>query len=633
MKKRILSLLLATALVLGLGGSALALTSLPSENRYDGDYSWNWASTVKSHLIPTDEGYLRVEAVRDADWNLQVVAETYSRDFQLLSQKYLPAELPIWGGFYAGTDCYFAVYGQNNPEHSDEVETYRVVKYDRQLNRLGAAAYRANNTAIPFDGGSLRMAEAGGMLYIRTCHEMYNGHQANVTLAVRESDMTITDEFSIVMNAGVGYVSHSFNQFIAVSGQGRLLALDHGDAYPRSVELFQYGPKAGSERFQGSGLIHTSLLDIPGETGDNYTGVQVGGFALSDTHAVTVGISCVQGDSTEGPRNLFVAAAPLSDISQGHTFLPLTHFSAEDPTAPGNPQLVAVPDGFYALWQENPDGGYYSPRVLKVQKLDGTGTPVGSAYSFSADLSDCPPIYQDGKVIWYTTHDSAPRFFVLDTQDMTLTQTIPGDPMLSSGIVIQTEMPVLLGTGGGYQWGATRYEDVAEKDWFSADLITATQAGLLNGTGGNKFSPRGNVTVAQAITLACRLHAGFHYGTTLTLSKGEPWYQPALDYAGLFGLYCPAGDPNRACTREEFVAILDSAVPQISLPPRHTGTAFQNDVFQSDAYRAAVARFYQAGIVDGLKQDGAITFLPQGNLTRAQAAAILTRLIRPESRV
>lgn len=633
MKKRILSLLLAAALVLGLGGSALALTSLPSENRYGGDYSWNWADTVKSYLIPTDEGYLRVEAVRDADWNLQVVAETYSRDFQLLSQKYLPAELPIWGGFYAGADCYFAVYGQNNPEHSDEVETYRVVKYDRQLNRLGAAAYRANNTAIPFDAGSLRMAEAGGMLYIRTCHEMYNGHQANVTLAVRESNMTITDEFSIVMNAGVGYVSHSFNQFIAVSGQGRLLALDHGDAYPRSVELFQYGPEAGSERFQGSGLIHTSLLDIPGETGDNYTGVQVGGFALSDTHAVTVGISCVQGDSTEGPRNLFVAAAPLSDISQGHTFLPLTHFSAEDPTAPGNPQLVAVPDGFYALWQENPDGSYYGPRVLKVQKLDGTGTPVGGAYSFSADLSDCPPIYQDGKVIWYATHDSAPRFFVLDTQDMTLTQTIPGDPMLSSGIVIQTEMPVLLGTGGGYQWGATRYEDVGEKDWFSADLITATQAGLLNGTGGNKFSPRGNVTVAQAITLACRLHAGFHYGTTLTLTKGEPWYQPALDYAGLFGLYCPAGDPNRACTREEFVAILDSAVPQISLPPRHTGMAFPNDVFQSDVYRAAVARFYQAGIVDGLKQDGAITFLPRGNLTRAQAAAILTRLIRPESRV
>lgn len=75
-----------------------------------------------------------------------------------------------------------------------------MVKYDKNWKRLGAASLKGANTVIPFDAGSLRCDEYGGYLYIRTCHEMYTSddglnHQANMTLAVRQSDMTITDSF------------------------------------------------------------------------------------------------------------------------------------------------------------------------------------------------------------------------------------------------------------------------------------------------------------------------------------------------------------------------------------------------------------------------------------------------------
>ena len=84
------------------------------------------------------------------------------------------------------------------------------------------------------------------MLYITTSHQMFKSkdglnHQSNLLIGIRESDMAITDSRYEVLYAATGYVSHSFNQFILVDDSGRLVTMDHGDAYPRSAVLFQYG--------------------------------------------------------------------------------------------------------------------------------------------------------------------------------------------------------------------------------------------------------------------------------------------------------------------------------------------------------------------------------------------------------
>lgn len=51
--------------------------------------------------------------------------------------------------------------------------------------------------------------------------------------------MSIADSFTSVMNTDLGYVSHSFNQFIQIDN-GTLLGSDHGDAYPRAITVLQY---------------------------------------------------------------------------------------------------------------------------------------------------------------------------------------------------------------------------------------------------------------------------------------------------------------------------------------------------------------------------------------------------------
>ncbi len=164
-----------------------------------------------------------------------------------------------------------------------------------------------------------------------------------------------------------------------------------------------------------------------------------------------------------------------------------------------------------------------------------------------------------------------------------------------------------------------------------------TEAGLMVGTGQNRFSPETPLTVAQAVTLADRLHLRY-YPENQDLfhpaSPEEPWYAPALDYARELGFSLPEGEAGDVCTREGFVLLLASAVPRGETEAKYRGDAFAADDFVNADTRRAALRFYRAGIVGGIQGDhGAVSFQPQGELTRAQCAAILARLLDPESRL
>ena len=213
MKNRLISLLLTGALALSLvtlPAAAAGSAPVESDNRNDQDY-FVWSTPVNSYLMENRTGGLtRVEYTGG-----QIVVEDYSSDFVFQSGRTIPMELSIWGGFFAGADYNFFVFGQKNPTESDRTEVIRVVKYSKDWQRLGQASLYGANTTVPFDAGSLRMDEYGGYLYIRTCHEMYTNsdglnHQANLTMAVRQSDMSVTDSYYEVMNTDYGYVSHSF---------------------------------------------------------------------------------------------------------------------------------------------------------------------------------------------------------------------------------------------------------------------------------------------------------------------------------------------------------------------------------------------------------------------------------------
>ena len=190
MKKRLLSVLLAVLMLCSLapGAPAAELTPVSSCNIDAQTYSrggWDYdapggnrtqyyhANTVDSYLIEQDGGFCRVEYVRGK--TPQLVVETYSADRTILSQKTLEIELPLFGGFFAGEDANYFVFGQDQSTETgnDAEEVIRVVKYSKDFKRLGSVSIRGNNTTVPFNAGSLRMVEDGAYLYVHTCHEMY----------------------------------------------------------------------------------------------------------------------------------------------------------------------------------------------------------------------------------------------------------------------------------------------------------------------------------------------------------------------------------------------------------------------------------------------------------------------------
>ncbi|MBQ7858297.1 MAG: hypothetical protein IJ351_06690, partial [Oscillospiraceae bacterium] len=432
---RLFGFALCLGLLLGLAvtGSAATVLTEPakSSNIQNHEYAYDrWAKPVSSNLVENSDGtFTRVENVGTG-----VAVEIYSSELQFVSGKIMDMELPIYGGYYCGSDSHFLIFGQANPNEDNNLEVIRVVRYDRNWKRTGSASLYGGNTTIPFDAGAVRCSEYGGYLYIHTAHEMYAttdgiNHQANLTMNVRISDMTLTEARYQVVNRYRGYISHSFNQFIRTDG-GTLVTVDHGDAYPRSVVLMRYFAPAGQDSFteekqvvisSTSGSLtyrwqaveYVDVLSIAGESGSNDTGVSLGGFEVSDTAYLIAGNTVSQGEDYDpaGQRNIFVSATAKDNFTVAGTKINyLTNYTADAAVEVGNPQFVKVNANKYAvLWMEN--------RSLRCAFVDGNGNLLGDIVTAGGVVSDCVPIVSGNRLIWYVTSNSGPAFMVMDLDD------------------------------------------------------------------------------------------------------------------------------------------------------------------------------------------------------------------------
>lgn len=384
-----------------------------------------YAHSVSSYLSRKKDGnYIRLEYISAtyAESPIsEICVEEYSSDFQLLSSKTIAMELPIFGGYFEGEQYNYLVFGQENMEESKQVEELRVVKYDKNWKRVAATSMYEKNTVIPFDAGSLRMTETEDMLYIHTCHEMYQSsdgrnHQANMTFVINQETMEIAQEQYNIANYRVGYISHSFNQFIETDGE-YVYRLDQGDAYPRAVLI----TKCKKEDIYS--CSYKSILSIAGEIGDNRTGVTLGGFELIGNQLVTAGTSIDQENFTSSStKNVFVKFTD-KDLKETKTVW-LTNYEEDSSVDVLIPQVVeGEDDTFYVMWEEQEnveeEGCKYVTKSVKIVKMKADGTTVEGPVSVCESLSDCKPLYtNEGKIVWYVTRNDAPTFCVLDTKKM-----------------------------------------------------------------------------------------------------------------------------------------------------------------------------------------------------------------------
>ena len=429
MKKRMLSIVLSGAMAVSTAVSAGSFSAFAVAQcvAYSGsnvnaqDYV-QWSDTVKSYLTVCDNGnYMRVQSGAIEG---KLLVEYYSPDFEPLSTKLIDNELPIFGAFYDSGNNYYVLSGQENPKQNDSLEVFRITKYDKNWNKIKSCGLYGANTTVPFDAGSARMTHSGDHLLVRTCHEMYkssdgNNHQSNVTIEVDMPSMTITDSYTGVMNVDYGYVSHSFNQFIKTDGN-HIVALDHGDAHPRSAVLVKYNSDFTTGKFFPSYFEQVSNIDVvtyPEYTAGhyNYTGAAIGGFDVSSSSYI-VAQSTVDLDyiNTSETRNVYVSAVS-KDLST-NKLNKITSY-AEGTDSASAPQLVKINNNsFLLLWARD--------TKVSCVKLNADGTVNGSIHTFEGSLSDCQPVIKNGRAVWYVYDKNNVTFNSLNLSNLDDIKTV-----------------------------------------------------------------------------------------------------------------------------------------------------------------------------------------------------------------
>ncbi len=188
------------------------------------------------------------------------------------------------------------------------------------------------------------------------------------------------------------------------------------------------------------------------------------------------------------------------------------------------------------------------------------------------------------------------------------------------------------------------FSDVSERSWYCDNVRSVCEYGLMNGKGDGLFDPDGYVTYAEGVTLAARLHKITHEGNGV-FPQSSPWYQAYADYADehqmqiiymvpLHMQYWGYFSMDSAIPRYLFAELIVRALPDELLEEINTietGSIPDISLYERDREaRESVYRLCRAGIITGKDAEG--TFDPFSPLTRAETAAILSRVVDPTLR-
>lgn len=339
---------------------------------------------------------------------------TYDSSDKLINTKMIKKEMPIFASFLQGEKYNYILFGDNNPEELRNKPVIKLVKYDKNFNILDSLTIRAEEAIIktPFSHGVARMAEKDNILAIhgsRTRFKSEDGlnHQSQVTMMVDINSMKLVEDIKDFQD---NHVSHSFNQFVEFNDYGPVL-LDHGDAYPRSIVINRPNENIASDPFRNK-YVETSLYRIPGEIGENETGVSIGGFEkMKDGFLVAINSFDFrlideyptfnqEGFYEDEHRDIFLLYTGLNNNEQKDKIHLLKKYSHTDKFS-SVPETVKIDENRLAvLWQEYYKDGSRGDLIYVIVNTSN-GFSVGKETRLPGYLlSTCKPELIDGKIVW-----------------------------------------------------------------------------------------------------------------------------------------------------------------------------------------------------------------------------------------
>ncbi|MBR4513799.1 MAG: leucine-rich repeat protein [Lachnospiraceae bacterium] len=382
-----------------------------------------------SRLIVTEDGYMRVYY----DGN-SVRIEYLDKSFNVLSKKAIDIELDWWGGFYAGEDAYYIVEGQPNKDEKDDAEVIRVTKYDKKWKKKGVAKITSNpelyggKVRFPFEGGCVEMTEVGGKLYLATGHVGYvdakvgQGHQGYLLIEIDKSVM----KGKIVSSN----LNHSFAQYLKSDGDylyfleqnegGRCTEIRRHDTtkewtsgffdYSESLELLKYG----GTRTSSWAIACCATVDD---------------LALSSNNTLCIGTSIDQNNyyevvdgTTDETNNIYLSVTPKNAFMEKKSKIKwLTSYTNGVKEFKGVFITEISDNRFLVSWEEydtEKDADFndmLSGHELHYLFVDGDGNKLTKEFTVAAALSDCHPVLEGSKIVFYASGDGMVNFYTIDS--------------------------------------------------------------------------------------------------------------------------------------------------------------------------------------------------------------------------
>lgn len=195
------------------------------------------------------------------------------------------------------------------------------------------------------------------------------------------------------------------------------------------------------------------------------------------------------------------------------------------------------------------------------------------------------------------------------------------------------------------------FTDLAGFDWAKPAIENMAAQGILSGVGNQKYAPAANVTVTEFASMAMRAYGGKDVAITLSNEQGNLeeieavngnyWGNTTICAAQKFGLTDRFGlDKARwsePATRAEMATIVMTIAEQMGEETFEIKDGIENnigDYSEVSSYAndmRYILQAYSNGILCGT--DDAGSYAPSAYAKRAEAAAIMQRLVDPSKRL
>ena len=175
------------------------------------------------------------------------------------------------------------------------------------------------------------------------------------------------------------------------------------------------------------------------------------------------------------------------------------------------------------------------------------------------------------------------------------------------------------------------FKDVSNSHWANDVIGVIAAKHIIEGIDNENYAPDRNITRAQFASMMVRM-LGINevtYKGGFADVKGDAWYANAIQAAYDKGIIEGDGknmNPDKNITREEMAAIIMRVYEKMSgyKEENLSKTSFNDDNIISDWAKIVVANASKTGLMTG---ESGNLFAPKSNATRAEAAAVLYRIL------